>query len=144
MAPNTGSCGAEESSLVHSEQQQEKTRNDGKQNIFNSLSGRPTLRPITCSSSSSSSSLRTCRSVESSSNSNSSSIDTDSDFSCNGEEVCTTPKAKEYRIPEFTSCPPAPRKHRVPSRFLAVPLTGFFIPPDLDSMFPLHKITVNM
>lgn len=146
MAPNAESSDGEEGSVVPSSktstcsgQQAEITsRKDQKQSIFTSLSCRPTLQPVLtspCSSYSSSSSTcfspasspcsesRASKSVENSCNSNNiSDFSTESDM----EEMCTTPKAEESRIPETIPCPPAPRKRRVSSRFRAVPLTGFF------------------
>ncbi|KAK7316469.1 hypothetical protein VNO77_35527 [Canavalia gladiata] len=55
------------------------------------------------------------------------------------EESCsTTPTAKEARIPEKLSCPPAPRKRR-PSRCNNVGVVReFFTPPDLETVFKCH------
>ncbi|XP_022991036.1 cyclin-dependent protein kinase inhibitor SMR6-like [Cucurbita maxima] len=56
-----------------------------------------------------------------------------------GERSCsTTPTAKEARIPEKLSCPPAPRKRR--SRKLSSNqnhVREFFQPSDLESVFKL-------
>lgn len=55
-------------------------------------------------------------------------------------EECGTPKAKECRIPELLTCPPAPRKRRAISRHRPVPSEGFFSSPELDLLFvPLKK-----
>ncbi|QCD95265.1 cyclin-dependent protein kinase inhibitor SMR6 [Vigna unguiculata] len=60
----------------------------------------------------------------------------------NGEELSTTPTAKESRIPDNLPCPPAPRKCRPPTRCGGGGSGGvreFFTPPDLESVFKLHK-----
>lgn len=56
-------------------------------------------------------------------------------------EECVTPKAKECRITELLTCPPAPRKRRVTSRHRPVPSEGYFSSPELDLLFaPLKKL----
>lgn len=67
---------------------------------------------------------------------------------CTAEDECgggsTTPTARESRIPEKFSCPPAPRKRRPAST--CHHLTGaieFFIPPDLESVFMCHAERAN-
>ncbi|KAH7532462.1 cyclin-dependent protein kinase inhibitor SMR6 [Ziziphus jujuba] len=61
------------------------------------------------------------------------------------EEPCsTTPTAKEARIPEILTCPPAPRKRRTSSRcsnFNGV--REFFTPPDLETVFIPHVEKAN-
>ncbi|BAU00979.1 hypothetical protein LR48_Vigan10g281300 [Vigna angularis] len=59
----------------------------------------------------------------------------------NGEELSTTPTAKESRIPDNLSCPPAPRKCRPPTRCGGGSggVREFFTPPDLESVFKCHK-----
>lgn len=48
----------------------------------------------------------------------------------------TTPTAKETRIPEKLSCPPAPRKRRSQKSSTSQNLVReFFNPPDLESVF---------
>ncbi|GLJ21925.1 hypothetical protein SUGI_0410370 [Cryptomeria japonica] len=66
--------------------------------------------------------------------------DSDEQSGNNGvEEECTTPKAKENRIAELLTCPPAPRKRRITCRHRVV--LPFFTSPDLDSFFlPLYKM----
>ncbi|KAL5572781.1 hypothetical protein UlMin_022378 [Ulmus minor] len=60
------------------------------------------------------------------------------DYEDSEEEACsTTPTAKEARIPEKLSCPPAPRKPR-PSRCNFNGVREFFSPPDLESIFIPH------
>ncbi|CAB4275305.1 hypothetical protein PRUPE_3G291500 [Prunus persica] len=59
------------------------------------------------------------------------------------EASSTTPTAKEARIPEIFSCPPAPRKSRPPSRCNFNGVREFFTPPDLDSVFKLHVEKAN-
>ncbi|XP_042484571.1 cyclin-dependent protein kinase inhibitor SMR15-like [Macadamia integrifolia] len=66
------------------------------------------------------------------------------------EERCCTPKAKECRIQEVLTCPPAPRKRRTSySSPLALRVKEtetetemeteyFFSPPNLESIFALH------
>ncbi|CAK7328118.1 unnamed protein product [Dovyalis caffra] len=49
------------------------------------------------------------------------------------EEFSTTPTAKEARIPERLSCPPAPRKRRPSSRCNCSGVREFFTPPDLET-----------
>ncbi|KAK9271746.1 hypothetical protein L1049_002109 [Liquidambar formosana] len=61
----------------------------------------------------------------------------------NDEEACsTTPTAKEARIPEKSSCPPAPRKRR-PSRCHYNGVREFFTPPDLETVFIRHVERAN-
>ncbi|KAF5739602.1 hypothetical protein HS088_TW12G00811 [Tripterygium wilfordii] len=56
----------------------------------------------------------------------------------NNEEACsTTPTAKETRIPEKLSCPPAPRKRR-PASICNFGAKDFFTPPDLETVFKFH------
>ncbi|EOY32681.1 hypothetical protein QUC31_019321 [Theobroma cacao] len=49
---------------------------------------------------------------------------------------CSTPKAQRFRIPEISSCPPAPKKQRVLSScsLQRTPI-AFFAPPDLELFF---------
>ncbi|RDX97988.1 Cyclin-dependent protein kinase inhibitor SMR13, partial [Mucuna pruriens] len=50
--------------------------------------------------------------------------------------ACSTPKGQKFRIPQVSTCPPAPKKPRVLSNcsLRRSPLT-FFAPPDLDIFF---------
>lgn len=50
--------------------------------------------------------------------------------------ACSTPKGQKFRIPEVSTCPPAPKKQRVVSNcsLRRSPLS-FFVPPDLDNFF---------
>lgn len=58
--------------------------------------------------------------------------------------ICSTPKAERFRIPEIKTCPPAPKKRRISSSSSSSssschslrrnPVT-FFAPPDLDLFF---------
>ncbi|CAJ1946675.1 unnamed protein product [Sphenostylis stenocarpa] len=59
----------------------------------------------------------------------------------NEDGLCTTPTAKESRIPENLSCPPAPRKCRPPSKCNGAngSVREFFTPPDLESVFKLRE-----
>lgn len=50
------------------------------------------------------------------------------------EERSTTPTARESRIPEMMTCPPAPRKRR-PVSTCQVARNFFVVPPDLESVF---------
>lgn len=56
------------------------------------------------------------------------------------ENICSTPKAERFRIPEVGTCPPAPKKRRVRAAaaaalsFRRTPL-AFFAPPDLELFF---------
>ncbi|XP_058076629.1 cyclin-dependent protein kinase inhibitor SMR4-like [Magnolia sinica] len=51
------------------------------------------------------------------------------------DESCRTPTAKESRIPEVLTCPPAPRKRRS-DRFTRIPsVKEYFLPPNLDAVF---------
>ncbi|XP_041007535.1 cyclin-dependent protein kinase inhibitor SMR6-like [Juglans microcarpa x Juglans regia] len=60
------------------------------------------------------------------------------------EDACsTTPTAKEARIPEKLSCPPAPRKRRPSSRCHFDSVRVFFTPPDLETVFKLHVEKAN-
>ncbi|KAI4350647.1 hypothetical protein L6164_005082 [Bauhinia variegata] len=54
------------------------------------------------------------------------------------DEACsTTPTAKECRIPEKLTCPPAPRKRRIIKRHNNIngAVKEFFTPPDLETVF---------
>lgn len=58
------------------------------------------------------------------------------------EDGCTTPTAAEYRISEAVACPPAPRKPRsrpVPGGAPPVGGKKFFVPPNLEAVFAVHK-----
>ncbi|CAJ2640192.1 cyclin-dependent protein kinase inhibitor SMR13 [Trifolium pratense] len=54
----------------------------------------------------------------------------------NSNSPCSTPKGQKFRIPEISTCPPAPKKQRVVSNcsLRRSPLS-FFVPPDLDHFF---------
>ncbi|GAB2283713.1 hypothetical protein Dimus_018209 [Dionaea muscipula] len=56
------------------------------------------------------------------------------------EECPRTPTAREARIPEITTCPPAPRKRQQPSSRCDLDgvIREFFNPPDLESVFVMH------
>ncbi|KAG2671170.1 hypothetical protein I3760_14G121100 [Carya illinoinensis] len=62
------------------------------------------------------------------------------DIDFEGVEVpssgCSTPKAQRFRIPEISTCPPAPKKQRVVSNcsLQRTPI-AFFAPPDLELFF---------
>ncbi|MED6204604.1 hypothetical protein PIB30_010458 [Stylosanthes scabra] len=64
---------------------------------------------------------------------------------------CSTPKGNKFRIPEISTCPPAPKKQRVISSSSSncslrrSPLS-FFSPPDLDLFFfmALSNTTTNV
>ena len=59
------------------------------------------------------------------------------------EEACsTTPTAKETRIPEISTCPPAPRKRRPSIRYFCG-AREFFTPPDLETVFIPHVEKAN-
>ncbi|CAI9781277.1 unnamed protein product [Fraxinus pennsylvanica] len=50
--------------------------------------------------------------------------------------ACSTPKADRFRIPEITTCPPAPKKQRiVTSCSLRRSPIAFFDPPDMQLFF---------
>lgn len=60
------------------------------------------------------------------------------------EGECTTPTAAECRIPEATSCPPAPKKpkpRRSAVQTAAPPASdkAFFIPPNLEAVFAVRQ-----
>uniref|UniRef100_A0A5B7C3M3 Putative cyclin-dependent protein kinase inhibitor SMR3 n=1 Tax=Davidia involucrata TaxID=16924 RepID=A0A5B7C3M3_DAVIN len=60
------------------------------------------------------------------------------------DDACsTTPTAKESRIPERLSCPPAPRKRRPSSTCHYNGVREFFTPPDLESVFMRHVERAN-
>lgn len=54
----------------------------------------------------------------------------------NSNSACSTPKGQKFRIPEISTCPPAPKKQRVVSNcsLRRLPLS-FFVPPDLEHFF---------
>jgi hypothetical protein len=45
--------------------------------------------------------------------------------------ACSTPKGRKFRIPEISTCPPAPKKQRVLSNFSLRRV--IFAPPDLEN-----------
>lgn len=47
---------------------------------------------------------------------------------------CSTPKAQRFRIPDTSSCPPAPKKRRV-SSLSPIAVAPFFAPPDIELFF---------
>lgn len=55
----------------------------------------------------------------------------------------TTPTARESRIPERLSCPPAPRKRRPTQTCHFDGVREFFNPPDLESVFVRHVERAN-
>ncbi|WVY92908.1 hypothetical protein V8G54_031996 [Vigna mungo] len=72
-----------------------------------------------------------------------SSQDSSKEVDMQGSEVidvslspCSTPKGQKFRIPEISTCPPAPKKPRVLSNcsLRRSPLS-FFVPPDLEHFF---------
>ncbi|CAL0309693.1 unnamed protein product [Lupinus luteus] len=51
---------------------------------------------------------------------------------------CSTPKGQKFKIPEISTCPPAPKKPRVVSSncsLLRSPPLSFFSPTDLEHFF---------
>ncbi|KAG4920647.1 hypothetical protein JHK82_049593 [Glycine max] len=95
----------------------------------------PTVLPSSCSSSS----------ISSQDSSNSKEVDNNMhgsaeviDVVCNSNtnSPCSTPKGQKFRIPEISTCPPAPKKPRVLSNcsLRRSPLS-FFAPPDLEHFF---------
>ncbi|KAF5725477.1 hypothetical protein HS088_TW23G00199 [Tripterygium wilfordii] len=53
------------------------------------------------------------------------------------DDVCSTPKADRFRIPEIDTCPPAPKKQRVMTNCSSLQRTpiAFFAPPDIELFF---------
>lgn len=59
-------------------------------------------------------------------------------------EECTTPKNPEFRIPELSECPPAPRKKPAERRSkLETPKNDYFQPPDLENIFAMGQRTTR-
>ncbi|CAL0317295.1 unnamed protein product [Lupinus luteus] len=56
------------------------------------------------------------------------------------EEGCTTPTAKEARIPEKLKCPMAPKKKRPTKRNHVNGVREFFNAPDLETVFKCHVV----
>ncbi|CAI8584726.1 unnamed protein product [Vicia faba] len=56
----------------------------------------------------------------------------DVSVSTTSKSICSTPKGQKFRIPEISTCPPAPKKQRqrVLSNFSL--RRTFFAPPDLE------------
>ncbi|CAK8538975.1 unnamed protein product [Lathyrus sativus] len=54
----------------------------------------------------------------------------DVSVSTTSKSICSTPKGQKFRIPEISTCPPAPKKKRVLSNFSL--RRAFFAPPDLE------------
>ncbi|KAJ0232227.1 Cyclin-dependent protein kinase inhibitor SMR13 [Hirschfeldia incana] len=53
-----------------------------------------------------------------------------------GGSGCCTPKSHKYRIPEMLTCPPAPKKQRVPQNcVLRRRQIIFFAPPEIELFF---------
>jgi len=52
------------------------------------------------------------------------------------EDICSTPKGKRFRIPEVSTCPPAPKKRRVAITCSTKksPI-AFFASPDIEIFF---------
>jgi len=68
-----------------------------------------------------------------SSNSSTTTISDDVEIPSTG---CCTPKAQRFRIPEISTCPPAPKKQRLVSNCsLQRSPIAFFAPPDLELFF---------
>ncbi|GER29507.1 hypothetical protein STAS_05366 [Striga asiatica] len=65
------------------------------------------------------------------------------DNSDNGDTCPTTPTARESKLPEKFSCPPAPRKRRPSSNCNFNGVREFFNPPDLESVFLCHAEREN-
>ncbi|XP_020213899.1 cyclin-dependent protein kinase inhibitor SMR9 [Cajanus cajan] len=79
----------------------------------------------------------TCSSISSQDSSKEVDMDTHgSEIIDVSESVCSTPKGQKFRIPEISTCPPAPKKPRVLSNcsLRRSPLS-FFTPPDLEHFF---------
>ncbi|TKY47099.1 hypothetical protein E2542_SST29154 [Spatholobus suberectus] len=102
---------------THFKKKQQHTKSNKKQETL------PTVLPSSCSSISSQ--------------------DSSKEVDTHGSEVidvsnsaCSTPKGQKFRIPEITTCPPAPKKPRVLSNcsLRRSPLS-FFAPPDLEHFF---------
>eukprot|EP00249_Psilotum_nudum_P006506 c19832_g1_i1 orf=247-708(-) len=87
--------------------------------------------------------LSSCSSTQEETSSLVTEITHSSDEELWGEEECTTPRAKECRIPAVVFCPPAPRKRRAISRFRTLPRSRYFIA-DFDAFLPLNKVTATM
>ncbi|GAB4848087.1 hypothetical protein Ancab_002749 [Ancistrocladus abbreviatus] len=56
------------------------------------------------------------------------------------EECSTTPTAREARIPEILTCPPAPRKRRPRPSCNFNGVREFFNTPDLETVFSLGHV----
>ncbi|CAA0833129.1 Unknown protein [Striga hermonthica] len=55
---------------------------------------------------------------------------------CEGDdELATTPKSEESRIPRSLICPPAPKKRKSAPSKKSCRVREFFNPPDLESIF---------
>lgn len=57
-------------------------------------------------------------------------------LSTSTSSACSTPKAERFRIPEITTCPPAPKKRKIVTScsLRRSPIT-FFDPPDIELFF---------
>ncbi|BAT96382.1 hypothetical protein LR48_Vigan02g037300 [Vigna angularis] len=53
----------------------------------------------------------------------------------NEEDICSTPKGKRFRIPEVSTCPPAPKKRRVSTCSSKKSPIAFFSSPDMENFF---------
>ncbi|QCE05257.1 hypothetical protein DEO72_LG9g260 [Vigna unguiculata] len=64
----------------------------------------------------------------------------------NEEDICSTPKGKRFRIPEVSTCPPAPKKRRVlPITCSSKKSIAFFSSPDMEIFFfsPVKTVTAS-
>uniref|UniRef100_A0A7N1A0B9 Uncharacterized protein n=1 Tax=Kalanchoe fedtschenkoi TaxID=63787 RepID=A0A7N1A0B9_KALFE len=62
-----------------------------------------------------------------------------------GDSRCSTPKGKRFRIPEISSCPPAPKKMRAssPCRAKSRSPVALFSPPELEFLLFLGVPSEN-
>lgn len=77
-----------------------------------------------------------CSSISSQDSSKEVDIDDSEVIDVSNNSACSTPKGQKFKIPEISTCPPAPKKQRVLSNcsLRRSPLS-FFAPPDLELFF---------
>lgn len=77
-----------------------------------------------------------CSSISSQDSSKEVDIDVPEVIDVSNNSACSTPKGQKFKIPEISTCPPAPKKQRVLSNcsLRRSPLS-FFAPPDLELFF---------
>lgn len=126
MAPSASSSSSSTPSLFKCEEAKPKHQET-------SMEG---LRPCDCSTSSTASSSKESRNMMINSQQDDDNQNSDQDIVAINIG-CSTPKGRRFRIPDISSsCPPAPKKRRVTSRYVSnTSPTAFYASPDIELFF---------